>query len=68
MIGILSGVKKMDSIKSIKKDYNTHKKSIILELIINYAKKITLSKISKNIKNYQKNKEKLIKSNSKYSY
>jgi hypothetical protein len=52
MIGILSGVKKMDSIKSIKKDYNTHKKSIILELIINYAKKITLSKISKNIKNY----------------
>ena len=35
----------MDSIKSIKKDYNSHKKSITLELTINYAKKTISSKI-----------------------
>jgi hypothetical protein len=39
MIGILSGVKKMDSIKYIKKDYNQDKKLIILELIINCVKR-----------------------------
>jgi hypothetical protein len=45
MIGILYGAKKMHSIKYIKKDYNIHKKLIILELIINYVKKIILLKI-----------------------
>lgn len=64
MIGISYGAKKMDSIKSIKKDYFHNKKLIIIETIIKCAEKIILLKTLKNIKNYQKNKTNPIKLNS----
>lgn len=63
-IGISYGVKKMDWIKYIKKDFYLTNELIILETTMKCVKKIISLKILKNIKKHFKNNPRINKPNS----